>query len=97
MSCHRLEIEAGRWVRVNRVQVNERKCTLCNVIEDEYHFVIECQRYTELRKKYIPKYYLQRPRMDKFIELITSNNNRYIENLGSFVYQVFKTKSEMLY
>ena len=56
MSCHRLEIEAGRWVRVNRVLVNERKCTLCNVIEDEYHFVIECQRKTELRKKYIPKY-----------------------------------------
>ena len=56
MSSHRLEIEAGRWVRVNRVPVNERKCTLCNVIEDEYHFVIECQWYTELRKKYIPKY-----------------------------------------
>ena len=55
MSSHRLEIEAGRWVRVNRVPANERKCTLCNVIENEYHFVIECQRYTELRKKYIPK------------------------------------------
>ena len=97
MSSHRLEIEAGRWVRVNRVPVNERKCTLCNVIEDEYHFVIECQRYTELRKKYIPKYYCQRPSMHKFIELITSENNRYIKNLGSFVYQAFKTRSELLY
>ena len=46
MSSHCLEIEAGKWVRVNRAPVNERKCTLCNVIEDEYHFVIECQRYT---------------------------------------------------
>ena len=79
MSSHRLEIEAGRWVRVNRVPVNERKCTLCSVMEDEYHFVIECQRYTELRKKYIPKYYCQRPSMHKFIELITSDNNKYIK------------------
>ena len=53
MSSHRLEIEAGRWVRINRVPANERKCTLCNVMEDEYHFVIECQRPTALRKKYI--------------------------------------------
>ena len=44
MPSHRLEIEAGRWVRVNRVPVNERKCILCNVMDDEYHFVLECQR-----------------------------------------------------
>ena len=50
MSSHRLEIEDARWVRVNRAPVNDRKCTLCNVLEDEYHFVKECQRYTELMK-----------------------------------------------
>ena len=55
MSSHRLDIEAGRWVRVNRVPVNERKCVLCNVMEDEYHFVLECQRYIETRKKCILK------------------------------------------
>ena len=68
MASNRLEIETGRWVRVNeRVPVNERKCRLCNVMEDEYHFVIECNRYNELRKKYIPKYYFQRPSMYKFV------------------------------
>ena len=59
MTSNRLEIEAGRWVRVNeRVPVNERKCRLCNVMEDECHFVIECHIYNELRKKYIPIYSL---------------------------------------
>ena len=66
-------------------------------MEDEYHFVIECQRYTDLRKKYIPKYYWQRPSMLKFVDLINSNNNRNIKNLGTFVYQAFKLRSEMLY
>ena len=56
MSSHSLEVEADRWVRFNRVPVNERNCVLCNVMEDEYHFVLECQRYIETRKKCIPKY-----------------------------------------
>ena len=73
MSSHRLEIEAGRWVRVNRFPVNERKRVLFNVMEDEYHFVLECERYIETRKKGIPKYYWQRPSMRKFIGLINSD------------------------
>ena len=98
MASNRLEIEAGRWVRVNeRVPVNERKCRLCNVMEDEYHFVIECNRYNELRKKYIPKYYFQRPSMYKFVELVTTENNILMNKFGSFVYQAFKLRSEMLY
>ena len=98
MAFNRLEIEAGRWVRVKeRVPVNERKCRLCNVMEDEYHFVIECNRYNELRKKYIPKYYFQRPNMYKFVELVTTENNTLMKKFGSFVYQAFKLLSEMFY
>ena len=48
LSSHCLEVEAGMWVRIDRVPAIERKCTLCIVKEDVYHFVIECQRYTEL-------------------------------------------------
>ena len=91
MASNRLEIEAGRWVRINeRVPVNERKCRLYNVMEDEYHFVIECHRYNGLRKKYIPKYYFQRPSMYKFIELVTTENNTLMKKFVSFVYQALK-------
>jgi len=34
----------------------DRKCTTCNTIEDEYHIVIECSIFTDLRKRYISKY-----------------------------------------
>ena len=66
-------------------------------MEDEYHFVIECNRYNELRKKYIPKYYFQRPSMYKFVELVTTENNTIMKKFGAFVYQAFKLRSEMLY
>ena len=63
----------------------------------EYHFVLECRMYTELRRKYIAKYYRHRPSMFKFVELINTSNTRYLKNLGAFVYQAFKTRTQQLY
>ena len=42
LSSHRLQIEAGRWVKPVRTPINDRKCLVCDKLEDEYHFVVEC-------------------------------------------------------
>lgn len=97
MSSHRLEVESGRWVRPNSIPLNDRKCRFCNVLEDEFHFIIECNMFTELRKRYIPKFYLKRPSMIKFIDLINSTNERCIRKLSTFIFQAFKLRSELLY
>ena len=57
VSSHRLEIEVGRCARSNRTHIDERKCRYCNKLEDEFHFLLECTLYVELRKKYIKKYF----------------------------------------
>ena len=59
MSSHRLAIESGRWVRPVRIPIEERKCVYCDLLEDEFHFVLECKCYTELRNRYIPRYFLE--------------------------------------
>ena len=69
VSSHRLEIEAGRWTRPH-IPVDERKCSICNQLEDECHFVLEYQLYKNLRRKYIDRFYWNRPSMYKFVELI---------------------------
>ena len=97
MSSHRLEVEAGRWVKLNRIPLNERKCFFCDVLEDEFHFVLECQAYKKLRKTYISKYFWKRPNMFKFIELINSTNTRCIRRLNTFIFQAFKVRTELLY
>ena len=95
MSSHRLEVKAGRWVKPNRIPLIERKgCFFCDVLEDEYHFVLECPAYKELRKTYISKYFWKRPNMFKFIELINSSNTRCIRSLCTFIFQA---RTKLLY
>lgn len=94
VSSHRLAIEAGRWTRPNRIPLDDRKCLECNKLEDEFHFIIECSRYTELRSMYIKRYYWRRPNMPKFIQLMTSENNTVIKNLSVFIEKAFKIRTQ---
>ena len=51
LSSHKLFITRGRW---KSISILDRKCTLSNAIEDEYHIMLKCPRYnTVLRKKYL--------------------------------------------
>jgi hypothetical protein len=52
-SAHSLFIEEGRYRNIPR---NERVCTRCNmgVIENEYHFLLICPLYRDLRKLLLP-------------------------------------------
>ena len=72
MSSHRLHIETGRWSKHRTTPLNERTCIYCNVIEDEFHFVLEWKLFTDIRNRYIPIVYRNHHTMYK---LITQNNN----------------------
>jgi len=61
VASHRLCIETGRWQKPQQIPLIDRKCSVCNVLEDEYHFVLECCLYEGLRKKFLPVYYYKRP------------------------------------
>ena len=57
----------------------------------------KCAAYSELREKYISKYFWKRPNMFKFVELINSSNINYIRKLCIFIYHAFKLRTELLY
>ena len=97
VTSHRLETETGRWHKPNRTPIEERKCLFCNCLEDEFHFVLECQLYQDLRNEYIKKYFWNRPNIPKFIELLQSENKKTIKNLSVYIYKSFKKRNEILY
>ena len=78
VSSHRFAIETGRWHKPDKIPLENRKCQNCNTLEDEFHFILECHLYQDLRAEYIKRYYWVRPNMPKFIELLKSENKTTI-------------------
>ena len=50
LSSHLFMIERGRWGK-NRLQVTDRLCSQCGVVEDEFHCIVSCPRYNNERER----------------------------------------------
>lgn len=85
LSSHDLAIERGRYENLNR---SERVCKFCNsnLIKCEYHFLLVCPLYRELRQKYFKPYYCHWPTINKFEDLMSNSNKKVISNVAKFVY-----------
>ena len=95
MSSHRLAIETGRWARPV-VPRGQKACPVCCVLrssdtrpEDEYHLILICPLYGNIRKVLIPKCYYNRPSMYKLVLLFNDARKMVIRNLAKFIYKAF--------
>ena len=52
LSNHKLMIEKGRHMDLD---INDRKCPFCHLIEDEAHFLLTCNIYANLRNELLDK------------------------------------------
>ena len=93
--AHKLNLEFGRHRNVER---SERKCRLCNLneIEDEYHFILQCPLYNDIRMKFIKTYYHKRPSVLKLTQLLTSQNNKELSNLGHYLLKANAFRDQLL-
>ena len=48
LSSHNLLIETGSWHRPHSIPREDRTCNICNKLEDEHHFIIECSLNTKI-------------------------------------------------
>jgi hypothetical protein len=46
-----LKIETGRYLNTKCIDRQERICDFCNdlYIEDEFHFILKCKKYDDMR------------------------------------------------
>lgn len=93
-SAHNLMIEKGRHFNITR---EDRVCIYCEtVIEDEYHFMIICPLYSNLRSMYLPVYYFQYPSVEKFYDLMSTENVSLLRNLSMYIYNSFKEREQLM-
>ena len=92
---HRLEIEMGRH---NNIPREQRFCKVCNMqqTESEYHFLLVCPAYNNLRVKFLPRYCMSWPTLHKFDNLMKQNGNKVLSNVAKFISAATKLRSEML-
>ena len=85
LTSHSLAVETGRY---NGTPREERMCIKCNMnsIENEYHFLLVCPHYTDIRRKYFAPYYCRWPSMRKFMSLMQSKNGRIVNNLSKYIF-----------
>ena len=94
LSSHNLHVESGR---TNNTPRAERTCFFCNLdVEDEFHFILKCPVYVDIRKKYIKKYYWERPSAFKLTQLLSVNNVKELCALGKYIRDAFKLRSNLL-
>lgn len=86
---HKMPIETGRW---NNVDVDDRKCNLCdkNIIGDEFHYLLECPFFKRERQIYIHNRYYNRPNILKYKDLLSSQDESCLTNLSKFMGRIIK-------
>ena len=89
LSSHLFFIERGRWGKP-KVNAIDRKCNLCNTIEDEYHCLIECPRFVDERKNCLPDNLKFRPSMYEFVNFMKCVNSNFHNKLGLLCFKVMK-------
>ena len=97
LSSHELFIETGRYSNIPR-QLRICKCCNMNVIENEFHFLLVCPLYRDLRKIHFKNYFCHWPTIyrPKFNVLLMSQSEKVLYNLSKYLRDAFKLRESYI-
>ena len=87
LSNHNLMIEVGRH---DNIDINNRLCPSCSVIESESHFLLSCSLYSDLRK------HLLLMTNNYSSDESHNNNNRVWSNLAKYIKNAFEIRTKYI-
>lgn len=102
ISSHKLEIEAGRY---KKVESNMRFCKLCvnsNLIEDEVHFMIDCDSYRNERTQLyesLSKLCMNFNNLNseqKFVWMFSNEDSIVINEVSKYIYTCYNKRFDIL-
>ena len=95
LSSHIFYIERGRW-GPNRIAVNDRRCNICNVVEDEYHCLIRCPCFNNECSGLLPFNKNKDISKMSIQQLLNTKNSIEQRKLGLLCFRVLKEYRELL-
>ena len=93
LGSHNFMVERGRWTRPKTPHTH-RLCKTCDTLEDEMHVFLECDRYRNLRQKYLPAYLYKNPSMFKFVDFLQKADGQMLSNLAVLCFKIFRLYDE---
>ena len=100
-SSHILEVERGRHTRP-KTPFENRLCPICNIPEDEVHFITQCNLYKCDRKEMLDKIERKYPStltlkdIDLFKFLLQHQDPFVLNSLGKFTFRALKSRARIL-
>ena len=99
LSAHNLYIEKGRHLKIPK---DERYCNICNSgkVEDENHFLWQCQKYDSERKIFTEKMSMHVKRlhifddMSKSVFLLNSDSCNILKQVSKYISSLFEIRSK---
>ena len=86
---HRLPVESGRF---NGTEYKDRICQHCfRDIGDEFHYLLMCPIFDKERKTFLLEHHIKHPNMLTYISLMTSTNEKLLNNLSLFAKRIMNT------
>ena len=72
-------------------------CNICNLqdVEDEYHFILICPAYYNIRQKFKKPFYNKKPNVHKLCQLSTSNKNSILK-LCKYISEAFVMRKDFI-
>ena len=94
ISSHKLMIEKGRYLNIDR---NQRFCPFCKTVtENEFHFLLICTTYLDLRERYIPIKYNTPAIINKFNIIMSLREEKVIRGTSMFLNYAFERRNALL-
>ena len=66
------------------------------MVEDEKHFIIECNAYNNLREQYIPRKYWNHHTDIIYVKLMFPDSYIVLNNLAVYIREALKLRNEIL-
>ena len=78
--------------RAHFLSINHRSLCRYTDVEDEYHILLGCTVYNDIRKRYIYSYFYRRPHVHKFIYVLQCSNASTIKRVSKeILWRVYHT------
>ena len=65
------------------------------IVEDEYHFLMVCPYYRQIRTNCLPAYYCRWPSLHKFKALLKTENESLLKKLAKYVCIAMQKRNEV--